>query len=224
MTKTSVSLWSADLGNLKSEVQKMNPLADYFHIDVGDGYYTPSLLFFPDLVKALRPLSARPFEVHVMAIHPEKIVDSFIGNGADIIDIHPEAFADPVAELDKIRKAGLKSGIVISLDSDIEKMKSLLACGLVDIAVCLGQVIGTKGKDIDPRVFSTISEIRSFVDSSSLNVLIEADGGIRSHTVQKLVDAGADILVPGSLAFKTDHEKILPWLKGLSRQKKEAGR
>ncbi|HAH63155.1 MAG TPA: ribulose phosphate epimerase [Treponema sp.] len=217
MAECAVSLWSADLGNLESEVKKMNQYADYFHIDVGDGYYTPSLLFFPDLTGTLRKVSQRPFEIHVMAERPERIVDSFIGNGADIIDIHPESFRDPVAELKLIRDSGLKTGIVISLQSDTEKMMEYLATGLVDMCVCLGQTIGCKGKDPDPRVYETIGMMRKFIDEKKLDVRVEADGGIREYTVEKLVQNGADVLVPGSLAFKTDYTKMMPWLHSLKK-------
>jgi ribulose-phosphate 3-epimerase len=215
MALCSVSLWSANLAELASEITKMNPYADYFHIDVGDGYATPELLFFPDLLRALKPYSMRPFEVHVMAEKPQLIINSFLEGTADVIDIHPEAFSNPFKQLEMIKDHDIEAGIVVSLDSNLDFTKTLLKSGLVDICVCLGQRIGHKGSDPDSKVYQNLRHLRRFIDSEGLDVLLQADGGIRAHTAELLVEAGADILVPGSLAFATDYTQTLPWLQSL---------
>ncbi len=216
MAKSSVSLWSADLTALGDAVKSVSPYADYFHFDIADGHFVPVLLFFSDLMKSLRPLTNVPFEAHLMTLEPEKFIPDFVEAGADIIALQYEACKDPAETLRYIRTLGKQTAIVLAPDTSLDVLEPLLTFELIDIVTILGQQIGTKGKSIEPGTFERIRKVRQMLDQKGKNnVSIEADGGIRQNTVEDLVKAGADILVPGSLAFKNDFLKIFPWLKGL---------
>jgi ribulose-phosphate 3-epimerase len=215
MALNSISLWSADLSCLKDQILKVEKYADYFHIDVGDGHYIPELLFFPDLVKAIRPHTKVPFEVHLMTKETEKFIMSFIEAGADAVDIHLDACEDGLRAIKTIKSHGKKAGIVLAPDDNIKTLVPLLEQNLLDIVVCLGTKPGVKGKDLSEEAFNRIKDVRALVDSFTGSIIIEADGGIRKHTVERLVSAGANMLVPGSLAFNAEGPETLPMLKKL---------
>src|SRR5579872_6582832 len=109
---TDVSLWSADLANLAAAIDRFNHFADSFHLDVADAHFAPSLLFFPDLVRALRPLTVRPFHVHLMVERPSALVPDFVDAGADALTVHAEAGAPEVeSAIDAILRAGRSPGL-----------------------------------------------------------------------------------------------------------------
>ncbi|MDR3201132.1 MAG: ribulose-phosphate 3-epimerase [Spirochaetales bacterium] len=216
MAKCAISLWSADLSRLKDQIALVEKYADYFHIDVGDGHYIPTLLFFPDLVKAVRPHTKVPFEVHLMTRETEKFVEPFIEAGADAIDIHLDACKDGEAVLKTIKAAGKQAGVVLAPDDDINALVPLLEKHLVDIVVCLGTKPGVKGKDLTDVAFTRIRNVKDLLIRQGAGAtLLEADGGIRKHTVERIVSSGADMLVPGSLAFNEEGPETLPWLHTL---------
>jgi ribulose-phosphate 3-epimerase len=216
MAKSSVSLWSADLTALGDAIQSVSPYADYFHFDIADGHFVPVLLFFPDLMKSLRPLTRVPFEAHLMTLEPERFIPDFVAAGADIIAIQYEACKDAVKTLKFVKELGKQSAMVLAPDTSLDVLEPIIRADLVDIVTILGQQIGTKGKAIEPGTYERIRKVRKMLDDSGKsNISIEADGGIRQNTVGELVKAGADILVPGSLAFQNNFSEIFPWLQGL---------
>ncbi|HHT73406.1 MAG TPA: ribulose-phosphate 3-epimerase [Firmicutes bacterium] len=218
MAKCSVSLWSADLTNLGQAVRDLEGYADYLHIDVSDGHFSPAMLFFPDLVKSLRPLTETPFDVHIMANEPEKFVPQFAEAGADVITIQYEATSDPLAAVSEVQRLGKTPGIALSPETPIDVVEPLL--DIVGIVLILGTQIGVKGQDMIPTTYDKIRSLQQLLESRDKgHILIMADGAIRTHTVEKLVDAGADVLVPGSLVFQNKIEEIIPWLHSLERGK-----
>jgi ribulose-phosphate 3-epimerase len=215
MALNSISLWSADLSCLKDQILKVEKYADYFHIDVGDGHYIPEILFFPDLVKAIRPHTNVTFEVHLMTKETEKFIMPFIEVGADAVDVHLDACKDGFKAVQTIKSQGKKAGVVLAPDDDIKILMPLLEQNLLDIVVCLGTKPGVKGKDLGEEAFIRVRDVRALVDSYTGSVIVEADGGIRKHTVERLVSSGANMLVPGSLAFNAEGLETLPMLKKL---------
>src|SRR6516225_7402668 len=111
MLKCSASLWSADLANLGAEIRRVEPYAERFHLDVADGHYVPSLLFFPDLVKALRKHTAKPFEVHLMTTDPMAWVEPFVEAGADGVIFCFDSLSDPTAAIQAVKTTGKFVGI-----------------------------------------------------------------------------------------------------------------
>jgi ribulose-phosphate 3-epimerase len=207
-----VSLWSADLVNLASEIQCISSYADSFHIDVADGHFAPNLLFFPDLVSAIRKSTPKPLHVHLMVSHPVSIVGRFIEAGADLISIHVES--DRVAEgLTVISSAGLRSGLAIRLDTPVEALREYV--GKVDHVISMGTHLGVKGADLAPEACDRMRAIRRLFDRGSETKLY-ADGGIRRDSVPRLREAGTDAIVPGSLIFQADDKEATHrWLKSL---------
>jgi len=207
-----VSLWSADLVNLATEIQRICGYADCFHIDVADGHFAPNLLFFPDLVSAIRRSTPKPLHVHLMVSDPASMVGRFVDAGADLISVHVESGG--VAEaLREISSAGRRSGLAIRLDTPVEALRKYV--GKVDHVISMGTHLGVKGADLAPEACDRIRAIRRLFDGKS-EMKIYADGGIRRHSVPRLREAGADAIVPGSLIFQAeDKEATQRWLKSL---------
>jgi len=216
--KMSISLWSGDLTNLGEVIRTSEEYADYFHFDVADGHFIPNFLFFPDLIKALRPLTPVPFDVHLMIEEPERFISVFIDAGADILAIHPKACKNPEGTLVKIKEHGRKASIV--LDSHVPAEKIKMFAHLIDFVVVMGTPTGVKTCSLLPETYNKIRKIKKYLlDAKRENVQIIADGGIRKETVPKLARAGADIFVLGSLFFKNRYDQITNWLRVLGSDK-----
>lgn len=213
MLRCSASLWSADLANLAVDMQRIEPYVDRFHIDVADGRYVEALLFFPDLVKALRPYTRLPFEVHLIAFDPVRWVAPFVDAGADTLIFYLDAAGDPLAVLRSIKAAGKKVGISLRIEDPVELLLPLLP--QLDIVTVMGTYMGVKGAKMDPGVPEKIAHLRREIDRRELVTEIEADGGIRYETVPLLHAAGADLIVPGSLIFDGEPARLQELLAGL---------
>jgi ribulose-phosphate 3-epimerase len=209
------SLWSCDLADLAGEIRRTDPFADMYHLDVADGHFVSNLLFFPDLVAAIRPLTRHPFHVHLMVAHPSRLVDDFAAAGADIITVHFENDERDTA-LARIRARGITAGLAVQLETPIDAIIELVH--EVDLVVLLGTKLGVKGLGMDntacPRIARLCALLRR--QGCSSRPPIQADGGIREYTVSQLRAAGADIITPGSLVFKSaDLLETTRWLHSL---------
>jgi ribulose-phosphate 3-epimerase len=214
-----VSLWSADLGNLQSAVVRLSPYADSFHLDVADAHFAGDLLFFPDLVAALRPFTELPFHVHLMVEEPSKVVERFVQAGANLITVHCEL---PEAEvrraIGRIRSLGAAAGMALRLETPVEAVAGYVES--LDAVLLLGTEMGVKGKDLSPDACSRIGALGSLLERLSRrgSVVIIADGGIRKDTVPPLREAGADVIVPGSLVFQAgDLADVFGWIHSLGK-------
>jgi ribulose-phosphate 3-epimerase len=206
-----VSLWSADLANLESEIRRLEPFADSFHFDAADGHFAPVLLFFPDLLARLRTLTRVEFHVHLMATRPMDLLGAFLEAGADRITLPFEVGKRARPALEYIRERGKKTGLSIALDTPVEAIREWLP--LLESVVVMGTEIGVKGLGADPRVFDRITAAKRLAGD---RVRVAADGGIREETVPLLRAAGADAIVPGSLVCKSeDLPRTVAWLKSL---------
>jgi len=213
-TEYSVSLWSADLTNLGKAVKDLEGYADYFHFDVADGHFVPNLLFFPDLVRSLRPLTDVPFEVHLIVESPERYIDSFAKAGANIISVYPEACKNLTRTLLKIKERNIKVSLSLTPRTSISILKSV--ADMLDFVVIMGTEVGVKGRSLLPSTYQRIAEVKKILEGLRIkNAKIEVDGGIRKETVPLLIRAGANILVPGSLVFKDNYSQIFSWLRQL---------
>ena len=212
-----MSMWSADLDNLEQETRRIEPYTDLFHIDVADGHFAPALLYFPDLMARLRRITAKPFHVHLMVadgILLEQIAQ-FIEAGADLVSVHAEN-ANAAEGLSAIRAAGLKSGIVLKLETPVEVARKFVTH--IDMLTLLGTVIGVKGLGLDPSAGDRLREARKLVAAANQprRIVVAADGGIRENTVPGLRQAGAETIVMGSLAFGAgDLAARMAWVRSL---------
>ena len=212
--KASVSLWSADLLNLEREIRRVDPYADLYHIDVADGTCADLLLFFPDLVNAVRALTERPLEVHLITRNPQRWIGPFAEAGADRIIFYLDATEEPQRMIHEISQLGLKAAISLAPDIPIEAIEPHLR--LLDLVCVVGTDIGVKGvDDIAEGTCQKITALTRMRESKNLSFEIEADGAIRRHTVPRLREAGVDIVVPGSLIFNGDCAATSRWLRAL---------
>jgi ribulose-phosphate 3-epimerase len=213
MLKCSTSLWSADLSKLADEMKRVEPYSERFHLDVADGHYVKSLLFFPDLVKALRPHSKLPFEVHLMVTDPMGWIGPFIEAGADIIIFCFDSAKNPGEVLRAIRSHGKKAGVSLLLTESVAQLQPHWPD--LDIVTFCGTAMGIKGASMDAACLEKTRQARALIAQRSLPVELESDGGIRRETVPLLKAAGTDFIVPGSLMFKEDPKKMRQWLAEL---------
>jgi ribulose-phosphate 3-epimerase len=213
MLKCSTSLWSANLANLESDMKRVEPYSERFHLDVADGHYVKNLLFFPDLVKTLRKHTRLPFEVHLMVTDPMAWIEPFVEAGADGIIFCFDAAKDPRAVLQAIRSTGKYAGVSLLIKEPIEVLEP--CWDLLDIVTIVGTAMGIKGASMDPGVPDKISQARRLIQERRLSTEIETDGGIRRHTVPLLHAAGSDFIVPGSLMFQEDPKSMRQWLASL---------
>ncbi len=215
MVKCSTSLWSADLGNLTADLRRVDPFSERFHIDVADGHYVHNLLFFPDQVKALRPHTPKPFEVHLMTTDPESWIDPFCEAGGEIFIFCLDSTKDPGALLRSIKSRGKQAGVSLLITEGLEQIEPLWEW--LDVLCLVGTAMGIKGASMDAGVPDKIRQARRFIDSSGLKTVVEADGGIRRETVPLMAAAGVDYIVPGSLMFKENPPEMRQWLSSLRR-------
>jgi ribulose-phosphate 3-epimerase len=213
MLKCSTSLWSADLSRLGDEMKRVEPFSERWHLDVADGHYVKSLLFFPDLVKALRPYSKLPFEVHLMCTDPMGWIDPFVEAGADIIIFCFDSARNPGDVLRAIRSHGKKAGVSMLLTESVSQLEPYWKD--LDIVTFCGTAMGIKGASMDPACLEKTKQARAIIKERSLPVELESDGGIRRETVPLMKAAGTDYIVPGSLMFKEDPKKMRQWLAEL---------
>jgi ribulose-phosphate 3-epimerase len=213
MLQCSTSLWSADLSNLGAEIRRVEPYSERFHLDVADGHYVPTLLFFPDQVKALRAHTKVPFEVHLMVTDPAAWIEPFVEAGTDVFIVCLDSTPRPAEVLQAIRAAGCQAGVSLKIRESIDLLEPLWP--LLDLVTLIGTEVGIKGASMDPSIPDKIRRARAIVGQRGLSTLIQADGGIRRETVPVLAAAGADFIVPGSLMFKEDPASMRAWLKTL---------
>jgi ribulose-phosphate 3-epimerase len=215
MVKCSTSLWSADLGNLGSEIRRIEPFTERFHIDVADGHYVHNLLFFPDQVKQLRAHTKLPFEIHLMCTDPLSWVEPFVEAGADIIIFCLDSANNPGEVLRAIKSHGKQAGVSLLITEELNLVEPYW--NDLDVLCIVGTAMGIKGASMDAGVPAKIREARQLIDVRRLKTVIEADGGIRRETVPFMAAAGVDYIVPGSLMFKENPPEMRKWLGTLRR-------
>lgn len=213
MLKCATSLWSADLCNLEAEIKRIEPYSDRFHIDVADGHYVPTLLFFPDLVQAMRPHTRLPFEVHLIVEQPWNWIDPFVEAGADSLIFYFDTVPNPAEVIKIIKGYGKKVGISLRIEDPVDLLDPYWE--ELDIVTILGTYMGVKGTGMHEGTPEKIRQARAKVRERGVPTEIEADGGIRRHTVPLLLEAGVDVIVPGSLMFQENPEEIRTWLAAL---------
>ena len=216
MVQCSTSLWSADLANLASEIRRVEPFTERFHIDVADGHYVHNLLFFPDQVKALRSHTKLPFEIHLMCTDPLSWIDPFVEAGADIIIFCLDSAKNPGEVLRVIKSHGKQAGVSLLITEKLELVEPYW--NELDVLCVVGTAMGIKGASMDSTVPGKIRAAQQLIDSRKFKTVIEADGGIRRETVPLMAAAGVDYIVPGSLMFKENPPEMRQWLATLRRE------
>ncbi len=195
------SILAADFSKLGEEVRAIEQAgADYVHIDVMDGHFVPNLTIGPDVVRALRPHSELPFDVHLMISPVDAFVPLFAAAGADIITVHPEAGPHLHRTLQTIKGEGKKAGVSLNPATPVEVVAPVL--GEVDLILVMSVNPGFGGQAFIPGALDKLAALRRMIDESGRAIDLEVDGGINFETAAKAVGAGADVLVAGTATFR----------------------
>jgi ribulose-phosphate 3-epimerase len=213
MIKCSTSLWSADLANLAESIRRVEAHTERFHLDVADGHYVPEMLFFPDLVKAIRKHTEKPFEVHLMTTEPLRWIEPFAAAGSNGMIFCFDSLKDPAEAFGKARSAGQSVGVSLMIHEPIRLLDPYWSS--LDLVTIVGTEMGIKGASMDASIPDKIREAKAAIARSGANVEVELDGGIRRNTVPLMAEAGADWIVPGSLMFGDDPKSMREWLAQL---------
>ncbi len=200
----------AELGNEIKDVEKGG--ADYIHVDVMDGHFVPNITLGPMMVKAIRPITTLPLDVHLMIQNPDQYIDAFAEAGADYITVHVEATAHLHRTIQLIKSKGVKAGVVLNPATPAESIKPILQD--VDMILLMTVNPGFGGQSFIPSVLPKIKQIRDWANEVNPTLEIEVDGGINTETAALCAEAGADVFVAGSAIYnRNDRRAAIEELK-----------
>ena len=200
MKKISPSILSADFTRLGEEIASVvNAGADYIHIDVMDGHFVPNITIGPLVVKAARPVTEVPFDVHLMISQPDLFIAEFVKAGADIISVHVESTVHLHRTVNYIKSCGAKAAVALNPATPISVLDHVLP--QLDMVLIMSVNPGFEAQKFIPEMISKIKSLREKIDQLGLNMEIEVDGGINHETIESVSSAGADVFVAGSAIY-----------------------
>lgn len=204
MVKIGPSLMCGDMGNLEETVKTLDkPSVDFFHFDIMDGKFVPNFTMGPDMIKALRPLTNKPFDIHLMVEEPERHIQMFVDAGADMISVHVEATTHLQKTLQSIKNQGIKTGVALNPATPIHYLDYVW--DIIDYVVLMTVNPGFAGQKFIPLTLKKIEKLKNIIKEQSLEIPIQVDGNISYETIPKVLEKGAEMLVCGtSCLFKKD--------------------
>lgn len=204
----SPSVLGANLMCLGEEIRRVEELGiGWLHLDHMDGHFVPNISFGPDFVSAMRKQTKLFLDVHLMLSEPMKYIETYAKAGADLITVHVEADDDAKTMLRAIAAQGIKAGISIKPDTPVQAIEPLLP--LCDLVLVMTVEPGFGGQSLREDCVAKIPELKAMIEKSGRDILIEVDGGVKRENAEKVVRAGADVLVMGTGLFRADDPKAV---------------
>jgi len=198
------SVLSANFGNLDKDIELINRSnADWFHLDVMDGVFVPNISFGFPIIKAIKKLSTKPLDVHLMIVNPDNYTLAFKEVGADILTVHLEACSHLHRSIQNIKNLGMKAGVAINPHTPIESLKDIISD--IDLVCLMSVNPGFGGQKFIENTFEKVRDLKILIEQKKSNALIEIDGGVDLKNYKKLIESGANVLVAGNTVFNSEN-------------------
>lgn len=198
------SVLAADFTRLREEFAMVNASeADWFHLDVMDGRFVPNITFGMFIIEFMKSLAEKPLDVHLMIVEPEKYIEDFRRAGADVITVHYEACPHLHRTVQQIRETGARAGVALNPHTSVELLEDLIED--IDLVCLMSVNPGFGGQKFIYRTIPKIERLREMIITHNASVLIEIDGGVGLQNAERILQAGADVLVAGSSVFKANN-------------------
>ncbi len=211
------SLLAADFTRLEEEIAMVNASeADWLHLDVMDGRFVPNITFGMFIIEAINKLATKPLDVHLMIVEPEKYIEAFREAGADVITVHYEACPHLHRTLQQIKETGAQAGVALNPHTPIEMLEDIIED--IDLVCLMSVNPGFGGQKFIYRTLPKIQRLKEMITTRNTGTLIEVDGGVGLQNAEKILQAGADVLVAGSSVFKAPNpSEAIAHLKAFER-------